>query len=129
MKKFIPARIVNDSCHNCPYMEYDSFYSMSTDSGYYCTHEDGKGQIASDSQIDQYKKKQKEAERLPLFPEKVEDPNPMSIPDWCPLEDYKDNKDKIIKDIAYETKKEEEYQAEMKLHAKIQRRVEREDAR
>ena len=91
MKKFIPSRIVNDSCHNCPYMEYDSFYSMSTDSGYNCTHEDGDGRIANDCQIDQYEKKQKEAERLPLFPETVEDPNPMSIPDWCPLEDYKED--------------------------------------
>ncbi len=89
MKKFIPARIVNDSCHNCPYMEYDSFYSMSTDSGYDCTHEDG-GRIANDYHIDQHRDKLKEAERLPLFPETVEDRDPMSIPDWCPLEEYKD---------------------------------------
>ncbi len=37
--------------------------------------------------------------------------------------------DKIVKDAAHEKQKEEEYQAEMKLHAKIQRKVEREDKR
>ena len=84
--KVIPERIVTDSCHNCPYSRYDSYYSMSTDSGYDCEHEDG-GRIADDSQIEIYRRKKEEAERLPLFPEEVTDPNPMSIPDWCPLED------------------------------------------
>ncbi|KKK72917.1 hypothetical protein LCGC14_2899080 [marine sediment metagenome] len=37
--------------------------------------------------------------------------------------------DKIVKDIAHERKVEEEYQAEMKLHAKIQRKIEKNDKR
>ena len=88
--KIIPERIVTDSCHNCPYSEYDSHYSMSYDSGYDCNHADGKGRIADDWKIDQHRKKIEEAERLPLFPEEVTEPNPMSIPDWCPLDDKED---------------------------------------
>ena len=89
--KIIPERVVPGSCYHCPYARYDSYYSMSTDSGYDCTHEDGDGRIASDYQIDQHRKKETEAERLPLFPETVEDPDPMSFPDWCPLEDHEEN--------------------------------------
>ena len=54
--KVIPERIVAGSCHNCPYCRYDSYYSMSTDSGYDCEHEDG-GRIADDSQIEIYRRK------------------------------------------------------------------------
>lgn len=87
-RKIVPAVLVENTCHNCPHMRYDSYYSMSTDSGYDCLHEDSDyGRIADDYEITQYQNKKDEAERLPLFPEIVEDPHPLSIPDWCPLED------------------------------------------
>lgn len=85
--KMIPAKIVHDTCYNCPFVEYDSHYGRSFDSGYDCNHEDGDGRIADDYQITQYDEKLREAKRLPLLPMEVTDRNPMSIPDSCPLED------------------------------------------
>lgn len=86
--KIMPAQIINGNCHSCLYCSYDSNYGMSYDSGYDCHHEDSDhSRIADDYQITQYRGKLDEAERLPLLPEIVEDRDPMSIPEWCPLED------------------------------------------
>lgn len=75
-------------CSDCPYIRYDSYYSIGTDSGYNCFHPDSRRRrIVDDWQIDQYNEKVREAERLPLLPLTVEDPDPFTAPDWCPLEE------------------------------------------
>ena len=53
-------------CDDCPYLNYDPHYSMSTASGYDCEHDKG-GRIIDDHQ---WKNGQK-----------------IIIPDWCPLPD------------------------------------------
>jgi len=85
MKKKIEI-IVEDFCENCPFCEYDSYYSRSTDSGYDCKKTGNR--LADDNRIASYNKKLKEIEEQnkTLFKYNGEIPkDPLLIPDNCPL--------------------------------------------
>lgn len=92
MKKQINI-IVTDTCDGCPFCHYDPHYGRSYDSGYDCNNPDSKqSRIAGDNTIDLYNKKLKQIEKdnKSLFKSELEVPvNPMTIPDWCPLETIK----------------------------------------
>ena len=40
------------TCSECPYCHYDSYYSMSRDSGFDCRHDKGSGRIVNDNYWD-----------------------------------------------------------------------------
>lgn len=58
-----------ESCSECPYCHYDSYYSCSTDSGYDCEHPD----TPQTRIVDDYKVKEFD----------------WKVPKWCPLDDMK----------------------------------------
>lgn len=62
-------------CSQCPYLEYDSYYDMSTDSGWDCNHSNGKGRIIDDAELKMLK--HHDGPKLPVD----------TVPDWCPLPD------------------------------------------
>jgi len=62
------------NCSECPYLDYDSYYSRSRDSGYDCKHDKG-SRIIDDWEWSNTNN----PKRLNL---KM---NTISIPDWCPL--------------------------------------------
>jgi hypothetical protein len=70
MAKRKRINIIVENCGECPYAEYNSYYSMSRDSGYDCSHY----KAPNDNRI-------------------VDDGGPYrarvwpQIPDWCPLKD------------------------------------------
>ena len=59
-------------CDDCPYCQYDSYYSMSMDSGYDCKKLDRR--IIDDSDMIIHKDGIN-----------VQKNEPIQIPDWCPL--------------------------------------------
>ncbi|MCK9445624.1 hypothetical protein M0Q50_01885 [bacterium] len=71
MKREIYLEI--ESCNECPYCEYDSYYSLSSDSGYDCSqlHE----RIVNDWQISSYSEKLKiwEDSQKTLFKKSIEE--------------------------------------------------------
>ena len=79
--------IIERTCSNCPYEEYDGFYSMSRDSGHDCG-KTGK-RIANDGELKAFGELDGEywESQSTLFPMEERPVNPMLIPDWCPLED------------------------------------------
>ena len=80
------------NCHDCPYNFYDSRYGNTTDSGFYCQHENGARQV-EDNQITRFNKQLKEWEdsQLTLFPLSESDKpiNPLvkRFNEHCPLQD------------------------------------------
>jgi len=82
--------IIPGSCNFCPYSQYDPDYGRSYDSGYDCKKE-GK-RISDDYEITKYREyldKLEEREKELDLGEEIEVmEDPMTIPDWCPLEDY-----------------------------------------
>lgn len=86
----IIKQLIN-TCEDCPYFQYNSYYGMSYDSGYDC----GKTceRIINDGELKQYEDAFKEYHKSQntLFPiSRSEKPvNPLSIiPKWCPLDNY-----------------------------------------
>jgi len=67
----IPEQVIK-GCEECRHCSYDSYYSCGTDSGYDCWHpkaRNGSGiRIVNDGGPDMA-------------------PTPITIPDWCPLEE------------------------------------------
>ena len=58
------------TCTGCPYCRYDSSYSMNTDSGYDCHHDEApQFRIMGDNQI-------------------TKNGGEVTIPEWCPLSDF-----------------------------------------
>lgn len=92
MRKKQVNLIVVGTCWGCPCRVRNSDYGMSYDTGEDCTHEDSpfNNRIANDSdftKLNEWREKNKEQENT-LFPNTDPKPkDPMSIPDWCPLED------------------------------------------
>ena len=76
-----------EKCSQCPYFEYDSYYSMNKDSGYDCKHDKG-GRIIDDFEWSN----SSNPARLNQFMKDI------PTPDWCPLEDVtrRDKLEKII---------------------------------
>lgn len=73
------------TCNDCPLCNYDSYYDRQMDSGYDCSIEDVR--IADDNQVEQWVRDKKESKRLPLLESQFTTPSPMTIPEWCPLEE------------------------------------------
>ena len=94
-KKKVLKMIIEGTCDKCPYLEYDGSYSMSSDSGYDCTHPDTYRRIVDDGIISNYHKKLKEIKesKQTFFPKSDDLKNPLNIPEWCPLKDF-DSKEK-----------------------------------
>lgn len=86
MKKL---NIIINSCEDCPYCIYNIGY----DSGYDCSKTGDR--IYNDNEASKFYKKDKEYLKSlsTLFPMDIsEKPKaPWSIPQWCPLEDIKDD--------------------------------------
>lgn len=82
--------LVIQSCEECPYLKYDGYYSMSTDSGYDCNHHKGGKRIVDSGDIAKYERACRDYKKSleTLFPQAGPAlPDPFTIPEWCPLED------------------------------------------
>jgi len=86
MKKLVRV-IVEDTCHDCPFLSYDSHYGMSYDSGYDC---EKIGRVVNDCKDETYRRDLKiwEASQNTLFPKPklIKPIDPFIIPENCPLE-------------------------------------------
>lgn len=88
----IVKKIVN-TCSDCPYYSYNSYYERSYDSGYDCDL--AYKRIIDDGDINLYHAKLKiylDSQKT-LFPlPKEEKPESIyKIPEWCPLENYQED--------------------------------------
>jgi|WetSurMetagenome_2_1015567.scaffolds.fasta_scaffold14813_16 hypothetical protein len=70
MKKLVINNI--KTCEDCPYFQYDPYYSMSTDSGYDCKKESRR--IIDDADMMEHVKGVNRYKNEPI-----------KIPEWCPL--------------------------------------------
>lgn len=60
-----------DKCENCPYCQYDGYYSNTTDSGWDCNHPDRCRRIPDE-----------------VSEEKSREAISSGMPSWCPLNHY-----------------------------------------
>lgn len=91
MTKVIKIYEEVDSCRDCMYCKYDSYYDRSRDSGYDCTQTYKR--LVDDYEIKAYNKHVDAVldSEDTLFPLKITMQDPLGIiPEWCPLEEKQD---------------------------------------